>query len=72
MKRFLSTLPFVASAAIGATAGWAIERYSWLLDEPDEHEVRYAQKIIDLGGAEVYRQEWHAAQARKDVGVGAR
>ena len=38
----------------------------------DEHEVRYAQKIIDLGGAEVYRQEWRAEQARKRVKVGSR
>lgn len=38
----------------------------------DEHEVRYAQKIIDLGEAEVYRQEWRAEQARKRVKVGSR
>lgn len=31
----------------------------------DEHEVRYAEKIMRLGGAEVYRQEYHAEQARK-------
>lgn len=37
----------------------------------DEHEVRYAQRIIDLGGAEVYRQEWRAEQARKHFGVKA-
>ena len=38
----------------------------------DEAEVRYAEKIMKLGGAEVYRQEYQAEQTRKQFSGGRR
>ena len=34
MKRVLVALPFVVSAAVGATAGWAMCRFRWFVDGP--------------------------------------